>query len=185
MTRKNRDKLSKLNPQKPYLLRRWRVETETGPNYFFTCARPGRSSRESSKTALVSDESVHRWVLGLCGSDIAIVSLLGRKNGPEGKSEFSFYSFCGGLDKPSEREGRPTFQEWLNLHHQNPNILVIEHPTYDGKTISLETLDAIKADIERLIKNGCKVVVVDSGGLQRTGKVGRYMGAKEDFSIKI
>jgi hypothetical protein len=130
---------------------------------------------------------VHRWVLGLSeslGSNIAIILLLGRKNGLEGESEFAFYSFCGGCDIPSEREGLPTFQEWLGEHHKDLDILVQEHPTYDYNPVPSETLDAVTADIQCLISMGRKVVIVDSGGETRTGKVCKYMGAKEDSSSK-
>ena len=171
---------SKLKPQKPYKLRRWRLDAPTGSAHFFTCARPGRSSREESKTKPVDDNVVHRWVLGLPQPNTAIVSLLGRKHGPEGDSEFSFYSFCGGFDTSSEREGLPTFQEWLDQYHKDLNISVHEHPTYDYYPIPLETLDAVKADIEQLILTGRTVIVIDSGGETRTGKVRKHMGAEED-----
>ena len=59
-------------------------------------------------------------------------------------SEFSFYSFCGGLETSAERKRRPTFQEWLDQMHGDLNISVIEHPTYDFKSVPSNTLDAIK-----------------------------------------
>ena len=115
---------------------------------------------------------------------MAIVSLLGRKRGPEGTSEFSFYSFCGGSDTPSERDGLPTFQEWLDQHHKNLDIMVHEHPTYDFVSIPSEVLDAAADDIRRLVLEGRTVVVVDSGGETRTRQVATYIGAKEDSSSK-
>ena len=181
-------KSSSLKPKKPYRLKRWRVDTPTGSAHFFTCARPRRTSLEESKTKPVPYETVHRWVLwlGKLGSKMAIVSLLGQK--PDGLSEFWFYSFSGGFDTPSERGDRPTFQEWLDHHHRNLNILVREHPTYDlagAKTFPPGTLDTVKADIEELILTGHTVIVVDSGGETRTGMVCKHIGAKEDSSSKI
>ena len=87
-------KFTELRPQKPYKLRRWKTRTPTGYAHFFTCARPGRSGDHASKGCTVPDDLVHRWVIGLCGKDWTIVSLLGRKIGPGGVSEFEFYSFC-------------------------------------------------------------------------------------------
>src|SRR5438034_508690 len=98
-----------LKALKPYMLKRWRTGAPSNCHYFFTCARPGRTSDPDSKHAQVSDELVHRWVLGLPGPNTAIVCLLGRK--PDGLSEFSFYSFYGGFDIPSEHPHCLSFQE--------------------------------------------------------------------------
>ena len=167
-----------MTSQKPHNLRCWTVNTSSGPAHFFTCGRPGR---EESQDQQVSDELVRRWVLGLPQPNTAVVSLLGRKLSAKGKSEFSYYSFCGGFDSPSEREGLPTFQKWLDLHHEDLNILVREHPTFDYKDhIPGQTLEAVKAEILQLISMGRRVVVVDSGGVGRTGLVCCYMGAEED-----
>ena len=169
-----------IKPQKLYRLRRWRMDTPTGPAYLFTCGRPGR---EKSKNLAVPDDLVHRWVLGLRGPNTAIVSLLGRK--PDGTSEYSFYSFCGGCDTEAERGNRQTFQEWLETHHSSLGILVREHPTTDYGPIHLDTLDVVADDIRRLISQGYTVTIVDSGGETRTGKVCSYIGAKEDSSGNV
>ena len=178
---------SNLKATKPYMWRRWRVDTPSGSAHFFTCARPGRSGDDKSKTQKVRDETVHRWVRGLqkhCGPNMAIISLLGRKNGPEGESEFSLYTFCGGCDTSSEPRDSLIFQEWLDCHHKDLDILVLEHPTYDYKGIPTETLDAVKADIDELTSMGRTVIVMDSGGATRTYMVATHMGAKEDFPSK-
>lgn len=181
---------SQLKPQKPYKLRHWKADTPAGPAHLSTCARPGRTSDPSTKDKRVPDETVHRWVLGLhqhCGDKLAIISLLGRKHGPEGPSEFSFYDFSGEFDTVSERENLPTFQEWLNSYYGDSGLLVHEHPTYDfagHNTFAPGTLDNIKADIEHLLSQGYEVVIMDSGGETRTGMVATHMGAKEDFSSK-
>ena len=169
-----------MKPQRPYRLRRWRMDTPRGPAYLFSCGRPGR---ESSKDLAVSDDLVHRWVLGLRGPKTAIVSLLGRK--PDGTSEYSFYSFCGGWDTEAERANRQTFQEWLETHHSSLGILVREHPTSYYGPIHSDTLDAVADDVGRLISQGYTVTIVDSGGETRTGKVCRHIGAKEDSSSNV
>jgi hypothetical protein len=121
-----------LKPLKPYMLRRWKIGSPPNCRYFYTCARPGRTGDPASKHAEVPDYVVRRWVLGLPGQDIAIVSLLGRKPTND-LSEFSFYSFCGGFDLPSERCGRLSFRDWLSRGPRS--IVLCEHPTYDFKPI--------------------------------------------------
>jgi hypothetical protein len=164
----------------PYKLRRWKANSSSMSGQFFTCARPGRSKGASGR---VPDDLVHRWVQGLPGTDnTAIVSLLGRKHGPEGLSEFSFYSFCGDFDLPSERRGRVSWQEWLNRWHKNRCIQVLEYPTYDFRPIPQETLAAVASDISELLSTGRTVVLVDSGGETRTKVVCKHMGFIEDSS---
>jgi hypothetical protein len=166
--------------QKPYMLRRWRIGDPSSRQYFFTCARPGRTGARESKDAPVSDDLVHRWVRGLPGPQTAIVSLLGCK--PDGRSEFSFYSFFGGFDRRSENTGRFSFQEWITRWHQDLSIVVCEHPTCDFKPIPADTLNAVASDIGKFISAGRTVVLVDSGGQTRTGTVCKYIKALEDSS---
>ena len=159
----------------PHKLKRWKTDSSQGDiAHFYTCARPGRSG---SPKRCVSDQIVSAWVEGLPGPDTAIVSLLGRKQGSEGSSEFSYYSFGGGVDTSSERRSKPTFAEWLDTHHAERRILVREHPTYDYRPIPHERLAAIEAEVRHLTSIGRTVVVVDSGGESRTGKVCRHMKA--------
>ena len=161
----------------PHKLKRWRVVTsQKRIAHFFTCARPGRSK---GPKVSVSDDLVSTWVRGLPGPNTAIISLLGRKLGPKKRSEFSFYSFCGGFDTPSERGRQPTFQEWLDDRHEALQILVREHPTVDCPKVLYEKLEAIAQDVCYLIREGHSVIVVDSGGVQRTGAVSRHMNATE------
>jgi hypothetical protein len=166
-----------LKPLKPYMLRRWRIG---GLDYFFTCARPGRTGNPVSKNSQVQDSLVRRWVLGLPGPNTAIVSLLGSK--PDGRSEFSFYSFYGGFDLPAENPGRLSFQQWVDKWHGCLAIIVREHPTHDFQGISNDVLEAVASDIRELLSEGRIVVVVDSGGQTRTGMICSYMGAIEDSS---
>jgi len=162
------------------MLRRWRTGDPPNFHYFFTCARPGRTGDPSSKHSRVSDDLVHRWVRGLPGSNTSIMSLLGRK--PDGLSEFSFYSFYGGFDLPSENPGRLSFQEWLTRWHLDLSIALIEHPTCDFQPIQKETLDAVASDINESLLAGRTLVLIDSGGQTRTGVVCRHMCAVEDSS---
>jgi hypothetical protein len=171
-----------VKPLKPYMLKRWRFGSIPQPFSFFTCARPGRNGNQASKAAPVSDDLVHRWILGLPGPRTAIVSLLGRK--PDGTSEFSFYSFHGGFDLPTDRPGCLSFQEWLDKWHSSLSIVVREHPTYDFKPVSSETLEAVSTEIRELASAGRTVVLIDSGGLTRTGMVCRHISAVEDSSSR-
>lgn len=171
-----------VKPIKPYMLKRWRLDTTQQPLWFFTCARPGRSGNYASKTASVSDDLVHRWVLGLPGPRTAIVSLLGRK--PDGTSEFSFYSFHGGFDLPSDRPGCLSFQDWLDKWHGSLAIVLREHPTCDFKPVPPETVEAVSNEIRELASAGRTVVLIDSGGVTRTGIVCRQISAVEDSSMR-
>ena len=177
MLRRKPARSLELKPRSPYMLRRWKVKTPTGPASLFTCGRPGRGK---SKTLPVADDMVHSWTLGLPGPNTAIVSLLGNKL--DGTSEYSFYSFRGGRDTEEERGNCQTFQEWLFTHHNDLGIVVREFPTIDHVGISRVTLDMIIKEIRLLISHGRTVVIVDSGGETRTGIVCRHMGAKEDSS---
>ena len=162
----------------PYRLRRWRLDSSpSNAGYFYTCARPGRSKGPEGR---VRDEIVSTWVRNLPSPDTAIISLLGRKGGQSGLSEFSFYPFCGGFDEPSERKNQPTFQEWLDRWHRELQILVREHPTYDFCSIPDDDLVAIATDIRELVLMGRTVVVVDSGGQTRSGAVCKHLAAIEE-----
>jgi len=161
---------------KLYMMRRWRPRSSSSDTQFFTCARPGRNK---DKHAPVSDHVVDRWVKELPVGTV-LVSLLGRKGGPDGLSEFSFYSFYGAWDRPEERRGRRSFQEWLHRRHKDRFIELREYPTYDSCLISEETLQAVKTDILDRLAAGRTVILMDSGGEQRTGQVCKYMGFIED-----
>ena len=161
------------------MLRRWRT-AKCPKSHFFTCARPGRTSNTATKNRPVRDELVRRWVLGLPGPKTAIISLLGRK--PNGPSEFSFYSFYGGFDLPSDHSGSPSFQEWLEDWHGDLSILLYEHPTVDFQPIPATTLEAVAADINELLIAERTVVLLDSGGQTRTRVVCNHIKATEDSS---
>lgn len=164
----------------PRMLRRWKPNSSSRTGQLFTCARPGRSKGPDTT---VPDDLVHRWVRGLPGTtNTIVVSLLGRKHGPDGLSEFYFYSFCGGFDLPSERRGRLSFQEWLNRWHKDRCIQVLDHPTYDFNPIPEATLLAVTSDITNLLSAGRTVVLMDSGGDTRTKQVCKYLGFIEDSS---
>ena len=89
----------------PFRLRRWKARLSKSEVIFFTCARPGRSKSSKGR---VPDDVVDRWVHGLPdGNTTTVISLLGRKHGPTGESEFAFYSFSGG---PTLQQNVPTGQ---------------------------------------------------------------------------
>lgn len=151
----------------PWRLKCWRLPSSSGSAIFYSCARPGRSKGNRGQ---VPDELLHAWVRGLSGGDgnLAIVSLLGEK--PDGTSEYSFYPFY---------KKRQTFQDWLNKHYPDRRIEVVEHPTTDFQPVPAETLSNVAADITRLLADGRTVVLVDSGGQQRSGQICRFMKAVE------
>src|SRR5208283_79193 len=111
-----------LIPDEPYRLKRHNFKDGQMAGCLFTCARPGRSM--GAKKAKIGDDVVDAWIAGIgnevdCGNSrrplsneqIIMISLLGRK--PNGLSEFSYYSFRGGFDRPEDRPGCPTWQAWL------------------------------------------------------------------------
>ena len=163
--------------REPYRVKKWELPYQiNGESDFYTCARPGRSAGTGQD---VPDGVVDDWVSGLPGPNTAIVSLLGRKRSETGTSEFSHYSFCSEFDSATERKDRPTFQEYLDHNHSHLRITLHEHPTYDRRPVSIRILAAVGDDISSLLSTGRTVVVVDSGGMERTGQVARYLGATE------
>jgi hypothetical protein len=158
--------------KEPYRLIRWKSDRSPFTGKLFTCARPGRSKGAKKK---IADEWVDTWVKGLPGLErIIIISLLGRK--PNGKSEFSFYSFRGGFDEPAERPTCPTFQEWLDGRYGDGKYRVLEHPTIDTLPLEPETLSQVSEIVLSLVGEGQIVVLMDSGGFSRVGKVCKYIG---------
>lgn len=127
-----------------------------------------------AKKTKVSDECVLAWVAGLpiSAEEIIIVSLLGRKpDGLSGLSEFSYYSFRGGFDQPQDRPDCPTFQEWLDSHHRSRRYRVCEYPTIDTEIPTDETKCRAVTTILSFMETRKTVVVVDSGGVGRTGNI--------------
>jgi hypothetical protein len=161
----------------PYRLRRWRLPLSQGLK-IYTCGRPGRSK---GADVTVGDAIVDKWIKGLPGDgNIAIMSLLGRKHGANGDSEFKFYSFHGALDHASERRRRPSFQEWIARRNVGRSIEVVEHPTYDFKPIPKETLEAVAVDLHRLLAQNLCIVLMDSGGETRVRRVCEFINFVED-----
>jgi hypothetical protein len=163
----------KLLPNRePCGLTRW-VSAEGLYWQLFTCARPGRTLGRKKKT--IDDAAVLEWLNGLppARTVTAIVSLLGRKPEPDGQSEFSYYSF---RSLHEDRPGSPTFQEWLDRVTIPGKYVIIEHPTTDTLAIPLDLMNEITASILENLKATRTVVVVDSGGVSRTGAVIRHLG---------
>jgi hypothetical protein len=163
----------------PYRLEKHSLKAALINGFFYTCARPGRSlGRQKS---VVTDEAVHAWIKGInkemqsgasgdhgIKDEIAIVSVLGRK--PHGLSEFSYYSFRGGFDLVEERPNCLTWQEWLTKHY-GYQYRVYEFPTEDLKPINEDIKKRVIRAILDLVDSGTRVVLVDSGGVGRTGSI--------------
>ena len=161
----------------PLNIKCWEIGVEPSSGLtFVTCARPGRSFGPDNN---VPDDVVSSWVRGLPGPNTVIVSLLGRKRSQNKLSEFSYYSFYGKWDSPSERNNKPSFQEWLDQYHKDLQILVREHPTYDDTDIPSATICAIATDVHRFVEEGRTVVAMDSFGVGRTRDVAKYLKATE------
>jgi hypothetical protein len=114
---------------------------------------------------------VLRWAAGLPAwkEETVIVSLLGKK--PDGLSEFSYYSFRGGFEHRQGRPGSPTFEEWLNSNSRSRRFHVYEYPTTDVIVLPEELKNRVVAAILSLLEAGKTVVVIDSGGIGRTGNI--------------
>lgn len=150
----------------PYKLRRWKKASNTDSIALYTCARPGRSA---GPNGVVSDSMVLRWIAGLPGGDsgLSLISLLGQK--PDGTDEHSFYSF----------KTAAGFHGWLKQH--SPKVVFLfEHPTTDFRPVCTEQCSAIGKQIDHELSLGRTVVMVDSGGVQRSSQVCRNIGLLED-----
>jgi protein-tyrosine phosphatase len=115
---------------------------------------------------------VEAWVAGLPQGPVVIISLLGWK--PTGQSEFGFYSFRGAHD--STASGRPTFQDWLVHRYGMDRFEVLEYPTVDTESMEASVVSGTVDMIRKLLSEGRTVVVMDSGGVSRSGKVARAAG---------
>jgi hypothetical protein len=149
----------------PCTLKRCEPEGTPLPGRLFTCARPGRSL---GRIADVPDVVAESWVDGLPRANtVHLVSLLGWKE--DGRSEYSFYTFRGGIEQP---DGRPTFQEWLDSRYGQGRFEVHDYPTEDAgdEALSKQDIESLTALIIPLLSKGETVVLFDSGGAQRTGQ---------------
>ena len=81
---------------------------------------------------------------------------------------------------PKSGAGRYRFQEWLDRHHKDRGISVVEYPTYDAVPVPEATLRAVADGILRLLSEGRTVILMDSGGQERTGQVCGHMGFVEN-----
>lgn len=154
----------------PYRLRKWR-RPEQPKEAVHTCARPGRSEENSTKD--IDDAQVKAWLLGLPPSIDTVISLLGTKK--DGRGEYRFYNF----DYPKSSP-----EAWLNSFGIR-RLSVIERPTIDNTPVPNETIDIIREDVRRLLASQRQVVIVDSGGLERTGQVCLALGMKKLARISM
>lgn len=144
----------------------------------FTCARPGRSLGRRKKS--IDDTAVLDWLRGLPAPETitVILSLLGHKR--DGESEFKYYSFRSAHE---DRPDSPTFQQWLDRNTAEGRYVVVEHPTVDTRPIDFHLMDKIVASILANLRLNRTVVVVDSGGVSRTGAVIRFLGERLNCRI--
>ena len=146
-------------------MKRWRRKSALEATPIYTRARPGR--RLGPREA-VPDAEVIRWIEELPKHrPLSIISLLGRKQ--DGMDEHAFYSF---------RDAKG-FQTWLAKQSKGA-INLFSHPTTDFSPVSRETVEAIRTDLDRELSLGRAVVIVDSGGVQRTGYVCGKLQLVED-----
>ena len=154
----------------PCNLREWVVPQ----GRLFTCGRPGRGHFKSAAAkwpAQVPAPILASWVRGLPpGNPVHVVSLLGRKPTP-GPSEFEPYPFRSTY----ELEAKPTLQEWMD-NSWPTRFVVHEFPTVDTQPIPAGLLSEISSCIYTLLRRNEVVVVVDSAGCSRTGKVCKSLG---------
>jgi len=157
-----------------YAPKRWLPNVGKEHGQLFTCARPGRSI---GATASVPDSVVRDWVASLpSAQDINIVSLLGvRKNG---ESEFRYYTFRSETEQ-SQRPKDPTFQDWLNVRFGAGTYTVVEYPTQDYMPIPIEMLEKIASTVREFLGRAETVVLVDSGGDTRVGRVCKHIGFRK------
>lgn len=147
----------------PYRLFEWRLPSPNQTS-FYTCARPGRSLGPKK---FVSNDLVIKWANGLSNQkNITIISLLGTKT--SGKSEYLFYSAFHDAN---------SMEQWLNSQVHGLQFQIISYPTVDGTTINQDIINAAaKAIVEHASKQ-TTVVLMDSGGVVRTGTVAAHLGA--------
>lgn len=169
-----------LQNREPCGLKHWWFDANGLLGWLYTCARPGRSLGRRKNT--INDATVIDWLNGLpkSGTITAIVSLLGRKPEPNERGEFSYYSFRSSHE---DIASRPTFQEWLDRATAPGKYIVIEHPTTDTRPIPFDLLNAITESILANLREARTVVVVDSGGVSRTGDVIQHLRVKLDCEL--
>lgn len=136
----------------------------------FTCARPGRSL--GTKRSKIDDDIVKNWVSGLpLGRPLHLIMLLGSKPAPKNISEYSYYSFRGVHETKLLTKKSIDFQEWLGSVANEPHVVVHSFPTIDLQPISPIVAAEVVSVTLGLLKKTVNVVMVDSGGVTRTGSI--------------
>lgn len=161
----------------PCNLREWRVDS----GRLLTCGRPGRGKYSGSKKKIPIDV-IDAWADGLLEAGCRqIVSLLGWK--AHGLSEFSYYPFRSCEEASDPTDPKSTFQEWLNARC-GLRFFVREFRTIDDPDkITAESVTVIKDCVLDLLGRGHTVVIVDSAGVQRTGKIRDALGASDELAV--
>jgi len=157
------------NSSEPSNLKVFQSRKEPFAARLFTAARPGRSLGRAIPK--ISDETVYAWARGLLplSSQLHIISLLGTK--PNGLSEYSYYSFRGSRGSLEIDFKKPTFQEWLNDRFGLERFVVVDFPTIDTMPIEAAMITEICQCTTSLLMTSNDVLIVDSGGEGRTGKI--------------
>ena len=159
--------------KEPINFTQWSPKAGTDlPGALYSCGRPGRAVFGTERVS-IPEEVIRDWILGLPKSEkLHIVSLLGSKK--DGYSEFQYYPFRSA----KEEVDKPTWQEWLNERYEG-RFIIHEFPTVDAQGKQKEVLDSASRCILALLEGGNTVVVVDSAGAERTGRVCEFTGFKK------
>lgn len=146
------------------MMKRWRRSSSRAVEPIYTRARPGR---QRGANGSVPDSEISRWLNELPRNrPLSVISLLGQK--PDGRDEHSFYSFRNAAG----------FKNWLQ--NARPGTNVFAHPTTDFERVTPQSIEAIKIDFDRELAHGRTIVIVDSGGVERTRQVCNALELIED-----
>lgn len=118
----------------------------------------------------MSNQVVRAWLKGLPGQQdapISILTMLGSKQ--DGTCEWSFYSFAGPIE----------FAEWIHTNTHR-DVELFSYPTCDCSLVSADTASDVCTRLVTELDAGRIVVIVDSGGMQRTSQVCKMIGLQED-----
>lgn len=158
----------KSSPSEPYHY----VEWEVPRGRLVTCGRPGRGECATQRCE-IGVGTIDKWAQGLPEhKPIHIVSLLGRKK--DGFSEFGYYPFRSSKETGS----KPTFHEWLDERYPG-RFVVHEFATTDRMGVPADIRASASKCIADLLEAGKTVVLMDSAGSERTGRVREALGYRE------
>jgi hypothetical protein len=157
-------------PREPHNLTEWRPKLSDGcSGKLFTCGRPGRGIFGTGRVK-IGAETIDLWVNGLPKyKQVHIVSLLGQKT--DGHSEFEYYPF----QSSTEVGAKPIFEAWMQQRYRD-SFIIHEYPTTDRRPIQPAVLSGASGCAGELLAAGNKVLIMDSGGAERTRSVCLKLG---------